>query len=144
MGGRSSVRGSFVHIITLITLEQFEVDKSRSSYDVPFRSYDFDFGKKKLRLLNYHFEFGKKQKLRLLKLYYKSGRKYFGHTNSLLLRQTSYGRNFPPLCRRRASQKRFFRIWTCSKSAENRAASGLWVGGHRYAGILCMSKLIWV
>ena len=99
MGGRSSVRGSFVHIITLITLEQFEVDKSRSSYDVPFRSYDFDFGKKKLRLLNYHFEFGKKQKLRLLKLYYKSGRKYLGHTNSLLLRQTSYGRNFFPSCR---------------------------------------------
>ena len=88
-----------MHIITLITLEQFEVEKSRSSYDVPFISYDFDFGKKKLRLLNYHFEFGKKQKLRLLKLYYKSGRKYLGHTNSLLLRQTSYGRNFSPSCR---------------------------------------------
>ena len=128
MGGRSSVRGSFVHIITLITLEQFEVDKSRSSYDVPFRSYDFDFGKKKLRLLNYHFEFGKKQKLRLLKLYYKSGRKYLGHTNSLLLRQTSYGRNFSPSCRPPSfldREKGEVTTKSCFKSAENRAASSL-------------------
>ena len=35
----------------------------------------------------------------MLKLYYKSGRKYLGHTNSLLLSQTSYGRNFSPSCR---------------------------------------------
>ena len=31
-----------------------------------------------------------------------------------------------------------------SKSAENQAASSLLVGGHRYAGIFCISKLIWV
>ena len=33
---------------------------------------------------------------------------------------------------------------SCFKSAQNRAASSLWIGGHRYAGILCASKLLWV
>ena len=28
------------------------------------------------------------------------------------------------------------RFLSCSKSAENRIASGLWTGGYRYAGIL--------
>ena len=36
------------------------------------------------------------------------------------------------------------RIGSCFKSAENRAASSLWVGRHRYVGILCQSKLWWV
>ena len=35
----------------------------------------------------------------MLKLYYKSGREYLGHTNSLLLSPKSYGRDFPPSCR---------------------------------------------
>ena len=83
----------------------------------------------------------------MLKLYYKSGRKYLGHTNSLLLSPKSYGRDFPPSYRPslflvmaggRASQKRFF------KTAENQAAGSLWVGGHRHVGILVASKLIWV
>ena len=30
------------------------------------------------------------------------------------------------------------------KSAENRAASSLWVGDHRYTRYLCASKLLWV
>ena len=33
---------------------------------------------------------------------------------------------------------------SCFKSAENRAASSLWVGGHRYTGIKFASKLLWV
>ena len=33
---------------------------------------------------------------------------------------------------------------SCSDEAENRAASSLWVGDHRYQGISCMSKLLWV
>ena len=32
---------------------------------------------------------------------------------------------------------------SCFKSAENQAASSLWVGGHRYMSILCASKLAW-
>ena len=32
---------------------------------------------------------------------------------------------------------------SCFKSAENRAASSLGVGGHRYTRILCASKLLW-
>ena len=36
-----------------------------------------------------------------------------------------------------ASQK------SCFKSAENRAVSSLWLGGHRYSSILCTSKLLW-
>ena len=35
----------------------------------------------------------------MLKLYYKSGRKYLGHTNALLLSPKSYARDFPPSCR---------------------------------------------
>ena len=50
MGGRSSVCGDFVNVITVVGLCRFEVGKSRNSYDVPFRSYYFGFGKKyKLR-----------------------------------------------------------------------------------------------
>ena len=30
------------------------------------------------------------------------------------------------------------------KSDENRAASSLWIAGHRYTRILCASKLKWV
>ena len=41
--------------------------------------------------------------------------------------------------RRRWGQKK-----TCFKSAENWAASSLWVGGHRYTGIKFVSKLVWV
>ena len=33
---------------------------------------------------------------------------------------------------------------SCFKSAENRATSSPWVGGHRYTDILCMSQLAWV
>ena len=44
MGRQSSVRGDFVRVKTLIGLEQFEVGKSRGSYDVPFRSDSFDRG----------------------------------------------------------------------------------------------------
>ena len=51
MGRRSSVRGDFVRVNTPLGLEQFEVGKSRSSYDVPFRSYHFEFGKKLEALL---------------------------------------------------------------------------------------------
>ena len=35
----------------------------------------------------------------MLKLNYKSGREYLGHTNSLLLSPKFYGRDFPPSCR---------------------------------------------
>ena len=44
MGRWSSVRGDFLHAKTAMGLKQFEVGKSRSSYDVPFRSYIFEFG----------------------------------------------------------------------------------------------------
>ena len=37
-----------------------------------------------------------------------------------------------------AEQKSFF------KSAENRPARRVSIGGHRYKGILCASKLVWV
>ena len=40
--------------------------------------------------------------------------------------------------RRRGQQK------SCFKSAENWAASSLWIGGHRYTGIKFVSKLVWV
>ena len=33
---------------------------------------------------------------------------------------------------------------SCSDEAENRATSSLWEGDHRYQGISCMSKLLWV
>ena len=33
---------------------------------------------------------------------------------------------------------------SCFDEAENRAASSLWVGDHRYTRISCMSKLLWV
>ena len=46
MGRQSSVRGDFVHVKIRMDLEQFEVGKSRNSYDVPFRSYNFELGKK--------------------------------------------------------------------------------------------------
>ena len=36
MGRRSSVCGDFGRVQTHISLERFEVEKSRSSYDVPF------------------------------------------------------------------------------------------------------------
>ena len=32
---------------------------------------------------------------------------------------------------------------SCFKSAENRPASSLWVGGHRYTRVSCVSKLLW-
>ena len=34
--------------------------------------------------------------------------------------------------------------WTCFNSAENRAASSTWVGGHRSSKNFCASKLLWV
>ena len=46
MGRRSSVLGDFLNVKTTVRLDQFEDSKSRSSYDVPFRSYIFEFGKK--------------------------------------------------------------------------------------------------
>ena len=45
MGRRSSVRGDFLRVKTVVGLERFEVEKSRNSYDVPFRSYNFELGK---------------------------------------------------------------------------------------------------
>ena len=36
MGRRSSVRGDFVNVKTVVGLERFEVGKSRRSYDVLF------------------------------------------------------------------------------------------------------------
>ena len=35
-------------------------------------------------------------------------------------------------------------IKSCFKSAENYGASSLWVAGHRYTRISCVSKLLWV
>ena len=35
-------------------------------------------------------------------------------------------------------------FWSCSKSAENWAASSLWIGGQAYTSILYASKLGWV
>ena len=43
MGRRLSVRGDFVSVKTGMGLERFEVGKFRSSYDVPFRSYIFEY-----------------------------------------------------------------------------------------------------
>ena len=43
MGRRLSVRGDFVSVKTGRGLERFEVGKFRSSYDVPFRSYIFEY-----------------------------------------------------------------------------------------------------
>ena len=37
------MRGDFVNVKTGMGLEQFEVGKSRCSYDVPFRSYIFEY-----------------------------------------------------------------------------------------------------
>ena len=37
------MRGDFVNVKAGMGLEQFEVGKSRSSYDVPFRSYIFEY-----------------------------------------------------------------------------------------------------
>ena len=44
---------------------------------------------------------------------------------------------FIPGCEK-VNQKSFF------KSAENRGASSLWVGDHRYTSSACASKRIWV
>ena len=43
MGRRSSVRGDFLNVKTGMGLERFEVGKSRSSDDVPFRSSIFEY-----------------------------------------------------------------------------------------------------
>ena len=43
MGRGSSLRGDFVSVKTGMGLERFEVGKFRSSYDVPFRSYIFEY-----------------------------------------------------------------------------------------------------
>ena len=45
MGWRSSVRGDFVYVKTVVGLERFEVGKSLRSYNVPFRSYNFELEK---------------------------------------------------------------------------------------------------
>ena len=57
-----------------------------------------------------------------------------------------WGGGAPPRCRppsylvraAAAEQK------SCFKSAENCPARSLWIGDHRYMGILCASKLVWV
>ena len=36
------------------------------------------------------------------------------------------------------------RFWSCFKSAEHRVASSIWIAGHRFTRILCVSKLVWV
>ena len=84
----------------------------------------------------------------MLKLYYKSGRKYLGHTNSLLLSPKSYGRDFPPSCRPSLFLVRAAaaggRKKSCFDLAENLAGYSLWVGAHRYTRIKFASKLLWV
>ena len=85
----------------------------------------------------------------MLKLYYKSGRKYLGHTNSLLLSPKSYGHDFPPSCRPslflvRAAAAAGGQKKSCFDLAENRAADSLWVGAYRYTRIKFASKLLWV
>ena len=49
-------------------------------------------------------------------------------------RRSSVRRDFVHV-RAAAEQNSFF------KSVENRPASSLWIGGHRYTGILCASKV---
>ena len=43
MARRSSVRGDSVHTKTVVGLVRFEVGKFRTSYDVPFRPYIFEY-----------------------------------------------------------------------------------------------------
>ena len=57
---------------------------------------------------------------------------------------------FSPTCRppfflvRAAAAAAAAEIKSCFKSAENYGASSLWVAGHRYTRISCVSKLLWV
>ena len=63
-------------------------------------------------------------------------------SNCVMVTMTQIPPRIDPLSamlgRRRAAQK------SCFKSAESHAASSPWVGCHRYASILCATKLFWV
>ena len=132
MGRQSSVRGDFLHAKTAMGLKQFEVGKSRSSYDVPFRSYIFEFGmlrswpKRVTNRKMLRYDWRPTHRLQL-------HRRDFGESKLVWVYSYIYRGG-----RRRGQQK------SCFKSAENWAASSLWVGGHQYTGIKLTSNLVWL
>ena len=159
MSRRSSVRGDVLHIKTDMGLGRFEVGKTRNSYDVPFRSYSIAFEKK--------------QKLRSWPMRVEHYGRKFSHSYDVLFRSClgnsrcravnsiskatiycnvnkmtqSVTSTKPPKVSTPflpGSEKSEVKSKSSFKSAENRAASSLGVGGHRYTSFKCGSKLLWV
>ena len=141
MGRLSSFHEHFLHVKTYVGLEQFELGKSRSSYDVPFRScYEPD------RTDASHLNCFKSAENRATSSPWVGGHRYKSVScaskllqvySDLKLKNLDLFPGFPVIPRNHGTAR------SCSKSAENQAAS-IWVGGICYTGIKFASKLIWV
>ena len=142
MGRLSSFHEHFLHVKTYVGLEQFELGKSRSSYDVPFRScYEPD------RTDASHLNCFKSAENRATSSPWVGGHRYKSVScaskllqvySDLKLKNLDLFPGFPVIPRNHGTAR------SCSKSAENQAASSLWVGGHRLTGIKFTSKILWV
>ena len=116
----------FVYVKTHMGLEQFEVGKSRYSYDFPFKSC---LGNGRCRPVN---------SIAQAKICLRVSRMTQG-----VIRPPSF---LVKVKRSEAkwSEAKRSESESCYDLAENRAADSLWVGDHRYTSILCASKLLWV
>ena len=135
MGRRSSVHGDFLQVKTAMGLERFEDGNSRTAST---SLSDLTF----LNLEKIDASFHSCSTLAITRV--ASTLVRVNHFYSLSVNSFGYNSAYPPSCRppfsyiraAAAAQK------SCFKSAENQAASSLWVGGHRYTSILCASKLL--